>query len=408
MVVSTLALNAPILWVKLKRRVVAERASEERQPSRLTDMGMDAAKDFAAPCVFLVAVLVGREIVLATGIEGGSAALTNILRFVGVLLAVPFLRAARQTLSRRPFVLSPTAQAVVCAYDTATLAQLNWKLFFTAVSVVALSHPLLYCLQILAVLKFSPTLRNVVKAVQGPIVQLGMTCFLGILVIHIFMVTAFWAFPDDLTDKSGYYGDCPEGGGGGDDDDGSCAEGGGTMCSSMISCVAVFLVNGLTTGGGIGEFISSELGNAPPLSSPKTLARYAFDLAFFVVVTIGLLNLIFGIIIDTFSSLRERANEKKSLMESKCTVCGLTRQEFERKEPGAWRTHYKAEHNVWAYYSFVIHLQTKPPTEFTGLEDYVSTCLRQRNLTWLPRHTALALAPHGTGVRAAPRGDAAP
>ena len=112
---------------------------------------------------------------------------------------------------------------------------------------------------------------------------------MGILVIYIFMVTAFWAFPEDLVDNQDYY---PDGDDDGADDDGGEEGGGGrTMCTSMVSCYAVFLVNGLLTGGGIGEFISAELGNAPPLAAKRTLSRYAFDLAFFVVVTIGLLNL---------------------------------------------------------------------------------------------------------------------
>jgi hypothetical protein len=210
------------------------------------------------------------------------------------------------------------------------------------------------------------------------------TCFFGVLVIYIFMVVAFWAFPSDLVDNNHYY---PEDA----DDAGEEAPDQITMCRSMISCYAMFLVNGLLSGGGIGEFIGSELGNAPALSGKKTLGRYVFDLAFFVVVTIGLLNLIFGIIIDTFSSLREKANEERTLMENKCTICGLTRQDFERREPGGWQRHYKQEHNIWSYYAYLVHLQTKPATEFTGLEDFVAAKVAQRSLAWLPRHRALAL-----------------
>eukprot|EP00613_Pedinella_sp_CCMP2098_P016111 CAMPEP_0171751452 /NCGR_PEP_ID=MMETSP0991-20121206/42020_1 /TAXON_ID=483369 /ORGANISM="non described non described, Strain CCMP2098" /LENGTH=276 /DNA_ID=CAMNT_0012352629 /DNA_START=460 /DNA_END=1290 /DNA_ORIENTATION=+ len=271
---------------------------------------------------------------------------------------------------------------------------------------MALDHnPLLFSLQILSVLNFSSTLRNVVRAVRGPIVQLSMTCFFGILVIYIFMVIAFWSFPSDLEDNAGYYPDST----GGDDADNDNAPSTvcrsmlscypiflvngllSGVCRSMLSCYPIFLVNGLLSGGGIGEFLSSGLGNAPALSSGKTIWRHAYDLAFFVVITIGLLNLIFGIIIDTFSSLREKANEERALMENKCIICGLTRQEFERREPGGWHRHYKQEHNVWSYYAYLVHLQTKPATEFTGLEDFVAGKLKQKSLTWLPRHRALAL-----------------
>lgn len=133
------------------------------------------------------------------------------------------------------------------------------------------------------------------------------------------------------------------------------------------------------------------MGNAPPISSQRTLFRYLYDLCFFVVVTIGLLNLIFGIIIDTFSSIREKAYEENQIRENRCTICGLTRQEFERREAGGWYKHYQIEHNLWAYYFFLIHLDTKESTEFTGLEDYVNKCRQQRSLDWLPRRQALAL-----------------
>jgi hypothetical protein len=190
------------------------------------------------------------------------------------------------------------------------------------------------------------------------------------------MVVAFWSFPNDLTDRNGFFGDLDEH---------------SDSCRTLLSCTAVFLVNGLLSGGGIGGYMSSSLGNPPELSSSKTLVRYTFDLSFFMIVTIGLLNLIFGIIIDTFSSLREAANNENAIMANKCTVCGLSRQEFERHTVGGWSHHYKREHNIWAYYSFLLHLDTKDPTEYTGLEDYVSACRKQRSLAWLPRHKALAL-----------------
>jgi hypothetical protein len=340
----------------------------------------------------VITVTVGAHLITLTNVEENSIALFHLLRFIALILVSPFLRAFYRIFSQRPFILKPFPRAYVMVYEICTLDGLNSKLIFTAINIIALSrNPLFYCLQLLSILQFSETLRKVVKAVVGPITQLSMTCFFGLLVIYIFMIIAFWAFPEDLNDHAGYYpDDCSA-----DDSctyDGDGAQVYATMCNSMINCFALFLVNGLTTGGGIGEFISQELGNAPPISSQRTLFRYLFDLAFFVVVTIGLLNLIFGIIIDTFSSIREKAAEEAQIRENKCTICGVTRQEFERSEAGVWQRHYKYEHNLWAYYFFLIHLETKESTEYTGLEDYVAKCCQQRSLSWLPRGKALALS----------------
>ena len=84
-------------------------------------------------------------------------------------------------------------------------------------------------------LNFSPTLRNVVRAVRGPFAQLALTTFLGMLVIHVFMVMAFWSFPQDLVDRGGYYGDEVTQVDDDEDDDGGFQRH-ETMCSSMLSC----------------------------------------------------------------------------------------------------------------------------------------------------------------------------
>ena len=57
-------------------------------------------------------------------------------------------------------------------------------------------------------------------------------------------------------------------------------------------------------GGGIGEAIAI----IPP-ADEKYHARVIFDLLFFVVVIIILLNIVFGIIIDTFAELRDERKE---------------------------------------------------------------------------------------------------
>ena len=388
-VISTLALQAPILWAGMYRRIGDEWLREDRLgPVPARDVISDVIRAFSFPAAYSVTALVARELLMAAGVDRQSIALTQVMRFLALILALPFVRAARKLFGNRPFILNSGVQAIVLAYDAATMEGLLWKLVFTTINVVAVSgHPLLFSFQILSVLNFSPTLRNVVKAVRGPIEQLLMTCFLGMLVIYIFMVIAFWAFPEDLQDKAGYYPqpeDCDIA-----NDVDACEQ--PTMCKSMISCFAVFMVNGLIMGGGIGEFISSELGNAPPIGADRTMSRYLFDLAFFAVVTIGLLNLIFGIIVDTFSSLREHENEELRTRNNKCIICGLTRQEFERIEPGAWRNHYKYEHNIWAYYCFLVHLETKEPTDFNGLEDYVASCVRQNSIAWIPRNASIFL-----------------
>lgn len=53
-----------------------------------------------------------------------------------------------------------------------------------------------------------------------------------------------------------------------------------------------------------------------------------YDLSFFVVLIIIVLNLIFGVIIDTFGDLRTEKNEKEDILKNTCFICGLERGRY--------------------------------------------------------------------------------
>ena len=57
-------------------------------------------------------------------------------------------------------------------------------------------------------------------------------------------------------------------------------------------------------------------------------SRIVFDFLFFVVINILVLNLILGMIIDTFSHLRERELEKTKKLMNFCLTCGLPKVSF--------------------------------------------------------------------------------
>ena len=63
----------------------------------------------------------------------------------------------------------------------------------------------------------------------------------------------------------------------------------------------------------------------------KYWGRYVFDLSFFIIVIILLLNLLFGIIIDAFADLRDERNMIEEDIREKCFICGLRRFDFEIK-----------------------------------------------------------------------------
>lgn len=59
------------------------------------------------------------------------------------------------------------------------------------------------------------------------------------------------------------------------------------------------------------------------------LSRFFFDQITCYILNIILINIVAGIIIDTFGSLREKENAKLEDIEDKCFICGNLRYCFE-------------------------------------------------------------------------------
>ncbi len=109
----------------------------------------------------------------------------------------------------------------------------------------------------------------------------------------------------------------------------------------------------MLSGGGIGEYAGAlDLNDTPAL-----LLGTAFDLLFFIIVLVLLLNIVFGIIIDTFTSLRDAKNEREDYLKNKCFLSLREREPFEEKR------------SMWNYLYLMIYLlHHKDPTDYSGPE----------------------------------------
>lgn len=52
------------------------------------------------------------------------------------------------------------------------------------------------------------------------------------------------------------------------------------------------------------------------------MGRVVYDLVFYFVVIVIVLNLIFGVIIDTFADLRSEKQQKELILRNTCFICG--------------------------------------------------------------------------------------
>ncbi|XP_062518427.1 inositol 1,4,5-trisphosphate receptor type 1-like isoform X2 [Corticium candelabrum] len=160
----------------------------------------------------------------------------------------------------------------------------------------------------------------------------------------------------------------------------------GLFCENLGQCFVTSLKFGLLSGGGLGEALQSRT-----FSFHEPGLRTIFDLSFFIIITIIALNIVFGIIVDTFSELRDEKWKAQADMASVCFICGNASFEFEKRGNG-FDHHVKEEHNMWAYLFFFIHLNTILPNDYTSTEEFVANKLKHDEIDFFPLNRALSLA----------------
>jgi len=158
------------------------------------------------------------------------------------------------------------------------------------------------------------------------------------------------------------------------------------ICENMLECFVQFVNFGLRNGGGIGDVMTSS-----DWHENNAIFRILYDSSFFFIVIIILMNIIFGIIIDTFGELREEAEKIQEDIENFCFICGLERREFDRLSKAGFEYHQNVEHNLWNYLAFYMHLKKKEKTEYTGPEQYVMDMIQSKNYKFVPTLCALSI-----------------
>ncbi|BFZ07812.1 hypothetical protein BsWGS_10847 [Bradybaena similaris] len=201
------------------------------------------------------------------------------------------------------------------------------------------------------------TLRTILQSVTHNGKQLVLTVLLTCVVVYIYTVVAFNFFRKFYVKE----------------EDGSVDY----KCHDMATCFIYHLHTGVRAGGGIGDEIE------PADGDPNEAYRIVFDITFFFFVIIILLAIIQGLIIDAFGELRDQLEQVKEDMESKCFICGIGKDYFD-KVPHGFEIHVKNEHNFANYMFFIMHLINKPDTEYTGQESYVWEMYQNRCWDFFP------------------------
>jgi len=102
-------------------------------------------------------------------------------------------------------------------------------------------------------------------------------------------------------------------------------------------------------------------------------------------------GLISGIIIDTFSELRNSTNAVQEDVLNTCFICNINREDFETNGT-SFEKHVTDDHNMWKYLWYIVYLEEKDRSELSGIEQYCVETFQQLSVKWLPIKAARVLS----------------
>lgn len=134
-----------------------------------------------------------------------------------------------------------------------------------------------FAIDILSIINLAPTFKYLGKSISSRGSQLLVTFFMAIIFIYVYSSFAFLYYRDNLPD----------------------------LCTNVYNCFFSILNTGFSNGSGLGGMLDPVYWKENPLGT--YFGYIAINLLFFISVNCILLNIVFGIIVDTFGELREKS-----------------------------------------------------------------------------------------------------
>lgn len=217
----------------------------------------------------------------------------------------------------------------------------------------------LFSLQLLSIIKFVPAVKEIFIAFKIRFGQLiSMIIFLFIILFCYasigfnFYFEEFEIKNDEMTTN---------------------------LCQNLYQCTITFFNLGVRSGGGIGDVLGNENNN----TRFTFWVRYVSDMVFFISVILLLLNMVNGIIVSTFSQLREENNKKEDDINNKCFLCSIDRLEFEKRKI-SFKDHVENEHSIYTYIKYLIWIKMLNIKDLDGDQSFIRNCIKENEVSCFP------------------------
>ena len=222
---------------------------------------------------------------------------------------------------------------------------------------------IIYAFTLLAILDLNQTLKGIAISIKlrGP--ELGASFLLLIFLVYFYSNLGFFYLNDNFA--ADIENDIPD-----------------NYCLCLSFCFMTNFDAGIRARGGAADQmirISFER------NTYLYLIRIIYDLSYFLICIIIMIDLVFGIILGTFSDMREKERKYDSDKINNCFICHITRETVEKRKED-FKFHRDKTHYLWNYVEYMIFLKFSDIHDLNAMNSFARHNLDLKNICFLPSH----------------------
>ena len=243
---------------------------------------------------------------------------------------------------------------------------INSLLFMFIISLIGASMKrgeIVYAFLLISIINLNTTLKGITSSIQVKGPELGASFLLLIFLVYFYSNLGFFYLNDNFA--ADIENDIPD-----------------NYCLCLSFCFMTNFDAGIRARGGAADQmirISFER------NTFLYVMRFFYDITYFLICIIIMIDLVFGIILGTFSEMREEERLSDNDKINHCFLCHITREIIEKKKED-FQYHRDKRHNLWTYVDYMIFLKFSELRSLNAINLFARMNLDNKNIQFLPSY----------------------
>ena len=222
---------------------------------------------------------------------------------------------------------------IMTIYDRDYILTLIYEFIFSLIGAIMKRGEIIYAFLLLPIIDLNNILKNIIVSIRLRYKEVALTFLLAFIIMYLFSNMAYFFFNQDFSQEIEYTND--------------------NVCKTLIFCFLNALDSGLRARGGIAD---SAIRLSYSRNKKHYIRRLIMDDFFFILIVIIAIDLVFGIIIGAFNTLRDEEQRHSADRKNHCFICHVNKNTLEKNRQN-FNEHRTKVHNIWNYVDYMMTLK---------------------------------------------------